>query len=398
MSYREARAHPLHDPAHPGRGHPAFREVHDTETLRALVEREIPLGGWRLQGLDLTPYAGYLRRADVRGLVVLGGEVPEDLARSLVARGAVLIPHDPACPVDPFRAQLYSPFELYRGLRDSGYAATTDALAYAWSREQRTQHDAYATLLRALHDDAMQDAIIEVLHGHEVVGVMGGHALARGTADYADAATLGHAIADAGRVVLTGGGPGAMEAANLGALARSPDALATALTDLAAVPGFVPSIDEWALLALEVREQLGVDDGRVRSIGIPTWFYGHEPPNVFSTGIAKYFSNALREDVLLSQSSGGLVVLPGAAGTVQEIFQAATPLYYADEDEDLPPLVLVGREHWTETLPVWPALRALGVGQPLGEVIHLVDTPAEAAAIVLSSTGGGQLADGSPAR
>ena len=51
-----------------------------------------------------------------------------------------------------------------------------------------------------------------------------------------------------------------MEAANLGALARSPDALATALTDLAAVPGFVPSIDEWALLALEVR------DGRARCV------------------------------------------------------------------------------------------------------------------------------------
>ncbi len=356
---RETRAHPLHDPAHPGRGHPAFREVHDAETLRALVEREIPLGGWRLQGLDLTPYDGYLSRADVRGLVVLGGEVPEDLARSLVARGAVIIPRDPACPVDPFRAQLYSPFELYRGLTGSGYAATTDALAYAWSREQRTQHDAYATLLRALHADAMQDAIIEVLHGHDVVGIMGGHALARDSSDYADAATLGHTIADAGRVVLTGGGPGAMEAANLGALAPSPDALST------------------------VREQLGADDSRVRSIGIPTWFYGHEPPNVFSTGIAKYFSNALREDVLLSQSSSGLVVLPGAAGTVQEIFQAATPLYYADDDEPLPPLVLVGHEHWTETVPVWPALRALGVGQPLGEVIHLVDTPAEAAAIVL---------------
>ena len=384
MSRSERRPHPVHDPAHPGRRHPAYKEVHDGRTLRALTEQDTPLGGWRLQGLDLTPHAEDLREADVRGLVVLGGEVPEDLARSLVARGAVLIPHDPACPVDPFRARLYSPFDLYRGLEETGYASTPDALAYAWSTARRTQHDAWATLLRAVHDDAMQDALVERLHGHDVVGVMGGHALARGSSDYADAAVLGHALAESGRVVLTGGGPGAMEAANLGALASSDETLARALDDLAEVPGFTPSIRAWAGLAMRVREELGVDDAAVRSIGIPTWFYGHEPPNVFCTGIAKYFSNALREDVLLSQSSSGLVVLPGAAGTVQEIFQASTPLYYAAEDEPLPPLVLVGQEHWSETVPVWPALRALGAGRPLGEVLHLVDTPADAAEIVLA--------------
>ena len=87
--------------------------------------------------------------------------------------------------------------------------------------------------------------------------------------------------------------------------------------------------------------------------------------------------------MLLAQSAGGLVVLPGAAGTVQEIFQACTPLYYAPEGEPLPPLVLVGLEHWTETVPVWPALRALGAGRPLGEVLHLVETPEEAAALLL---------------
>lgn len=384
MSSRETRAHPVHDPAHPGRRHPAYREVHDAEALRALAEQAVPLGGWRLQGLDLAPHAEHLSQADVRGLVVLGGEVPEDLSRSLVARGAVLIPRDPTCPVDPFRARLYSPFELYRGLTETGYDSTVDAHGYAWSRAARTQHDAYATLLRAVHDDAMQDAVVEALHGREVVGVMGGHALARGSRDYAAAAELGHTLADAGRVVLTGGGPGAMEAANLGALAPSPEALTGALADLAAVPTFTPSIDDWAGLALRVREELGVDHNGVRSIGIPTWFYGHEPPNVFCNGIAKYFSNALREDVLLSQSTGGLIVLPGAAGTVQEIFQACTPLYYADEDEPLPPLVLVGREHWTRTVPVWPALEALGVGRPLGEVIRLAATPEEAAAIVLA--------------
>ncbi|WP_084349295.1 LOG family protein [Janibacter limosus] len=381
---RETHRHPLRDRLGRASGDPAYREVHDAAALRRLEDAGGSLAGWRLQGLDLEPHANHLSQADVRGLVVLGGQVPPDVAASLVARGAVLIPPDPSCPVEPFRARLYTPFELYDGMQAEGYASTVDARAYAWSGEAHTQHDAYATLLRAVHDDAVQDALIEALHGLDVVGVMGGHALGRDSSDYADAARLGHALAAGGRAVLTGGGPGAMEAANLGALAASPEAVDSALDRLAGVPSFRPSIDEWAGLSLSVRADLDVPDDGARSFGIPTWFYGHEPPNVMCNGIAKYFSNALREDVLLAQSTGGLAVLPGAAGTVQEIFQAATPLYYAPEDEPLPPLVLVGLEHWTETVPVWPALRTLGTGRPLGEVLHLVATPQEAAEILLA--------------
>src|SRR5690625_2331267 len=129
---REMRRHPVHDPAHPRGRHPAHREVHAPETLRALTEADTPPGGSRLQDLDLTPHAERLSRADVQGRVVLGGKVPEDLARTLVAGGAVILPEDPECPVDPFRARLYTPFELYDELADSGYAAMTDARAYAW--------------------------------------------------------------------------------------------------------------------------------------------------------------------------------------------------------------------------------------------------------------------------
>ena len=66
-----------------------------------------------------------------------------------------------------------------------------------------------------------------------------------------------------------------------------------------------------------------------RSLSIPTWFYGHEPSNLFATGIAKYFANALREDTLLHRCRGGIVYLAGQAGTVQEIFQAVTENFYA---------------------------------------------------------------------
>ena len=207
------------------------------------------------------------------------------------------------------------------------------------------------TLLRAIHDDSMSDALDELVAGRSVVGVMGGHALERGTAPYADAAQLGAALAREGLLVATGGGPGAMEAANLGALCPDPSRLEGALRHLAAVPTFAPDVTAWATLALEVRAvDVPTTDAAPSSIGVPTWFYGHEPPNVFVDRAAKFFSNALREDGLLARCNAGVVVLPGAAGTVQEIFQAATRLYY---DRGRPaPLVLVGGEHWTRVVPV----------------------------------------------
>ena len=79
--------------------------------------------------------------------------------------------------------------------------------------------------------------------------------------------------------------------------------------------------------------------------------------------------------------TAGIVFLPGAGGTVQEIFQDACENYYADESS-LAPMVLVGRRHWTEELPVWPLLQALARGRAMESHVHLVDTVDEAAALV----------------
>lgn len=360
-------------------------EIENLKDLDAALTSGQPLTGLRLQDLDLTAYeAPLLTRTDVEGLVVLGGRLPPALDAHLRAHRALIFPTDPAAPVDPYRATLYSPEELYAGLAEHGYEATPDFLAYQWLLDAAVHRDAFVTLLRAIHDDSMTDALDELTEGRPVVGVMGGHDLARGTSGYAAAARLGHALASAGLVVATGGGPGAMEAANLGALAAEPGTLESALERLATVPTFRPSVRDWAVLAFEVRRQL-VPSSTPRSIGIPTWFYGHEPPNVFCDGIGKYFSNAIREDGLLARSTAGLVVLEGAAGTVQEIFQAVTPLFYSAPGARLPPLVLVGRRHWTVTVPVWPAVQALGHRRPFGQVVQLVDSVEEAAAIVVDA-------------
>jgi hypothetical protein len=191
-----------------------------------------------------------------------------------------------------------------------------------------------------------------------------------------------------------------MEAANLGAFAGDAPRLDHALARLAAVPSFGPSVADWASLALQVREELVPARGEagVSSVGIPTWFYGHEPPNVFCDGIAKYFSNAIREDGLLMRSTAGVIVLEGAAGTVQEIFQAVTPLFYASQRSPRAPLVLVGRDYWSGRVPVWPALQALGAladdpvapgAAGLSSSVHLVDSVGQAADLVLSSHPGG---------
>ncbi len=362
-------------------------EIETLGDLDAALASGSPLRGLRIQDLDLTGHEQQLlARSDLEGIVVLGGRLSPQLGEHLRLHGALVFPTDPHAPVNPYRASLYQPHELYAGLDSRGYESTPDARAYHWAKDADLHHDAFVTLLRAIHDDSVSDALGEFLGTSPVVGVMGGHALTRDSEAYAGAARLGHRLASAGLVVLTGGGPGAMEAANLGALCPSPEAVTEALDRLVGTPSFHPSIRDWAQVALAAYDdivRIPVSDGRVRSVGIPTWFYGHEPPNVFCNGIAKYFSNALREDGLLARSSAGLVILHGAAGTVQEIFQSITPLYYAEEGRALPPLVLVGVDHWSRDVPVWHAIEALGRDRALGRVVHLVDDIDEAADIVL---------------
>jgi predicted Rossmann-fold nucleotide-binding protein len=277
-----------------------------------------------------------------------------------------------AAPVDPYRSELYTPAELYDV---TPYADSLDARAYAWSRQPPTPN---ATLAQSLHDHAIDEALAAWMKGRHLVGVMGGHAIDRSSPRYADAARLGWMLGQR-YAVATGGGPGAMEAANLGGLlsGASRDDLAAAVASLAGVPSYRPSIDQWAAKARTVTGGL---QGRA-TLGIPTWFYGHEPPNLFATAIAKYFRNALRESILVQICDAGIVFLPGAGGTVQEIFQDGCENYYA-APESVAPMVLVGREHWTETLPAWPLLRALAYDRPMADHIHLVDTVEEAAELV----------------
>jgi predicted Rossmann-fold nucleotide-binding protein len=82
--------------------------------------------------------------------------------------------------------------------------------------------------------------------------------------------------------------------------------------------------------------------------GVPTWFYGNEPTNAFATNIAKFFSNGIREDLLVTIAMGGLVIAPGSAGTREEIFMDMTQNFYASFCYRSP-VVFLGVDYWGPT-------------------------------------------------
>jgi predicted Rossmann-fold nucleotide-binding protein len=365
---------------------PRNLEVEDLASFDRLVGAgAADMEGWHAQSLDLRGRTAELRRARVEGAVFLGCTFEVGVEEGLRRRGALIFPRLEGIPFNPYRASLYSPAELYAGLADAPYEELPDARIYQWSIQPGQRHRLDASLASALHDHAIGDALDELHNsgpwsGRKLVGVMGGHAAQRGSADYSQAAVLGRLLARDGCVVATGGGPGAMEAANLGAYLSQADdgALPAALGMLASVPGFRPSVSAWARAAAAVVERF---PGGTPSLGIPTWFYGHEPPNYFATHIAKYFANAIREAILLELCQGGIVFLPGAAGTVQEIFQDACENYYGAR-EKVTPMVLVGRHHWEHQYPAWPMLRSLAAGRPMEDRLFLVDSVEEAVAVL----------------
>ena len=356
------------------------RVVH-VESLEDLDQRlaagATRLSGWRVHGLDLTDRARTLLQRRVAGATFLGCTFATGDADRVAEAGGLVLPALADVPVDPYRSRLYTAEELYGA---GAYQTSYDARAYAWS-QGRLDHD--DLLAGILHDHAIEDALAEWVSSRRLVGVMGGHALSRADDMYRAAARLGHLLG-AHLTVATGGGPGAMEAANLGGLLSGEPAevLDEAMERLATVPSFRPSVDAWLAPA---RSVLAKDSDAPRdTLGIPTWHYGHEPANVFSTAIAKYLHNATREAILLEICDAGIVFLPGAAGTVQEVFQDACENYYADESS-VAPMVLVGRSYWTRTLPLWPLLEALARGRAMEDHVHLVDSVEEATALLSTS-------------
>jgi len=344
-----------------------------------------------LQGLDLRGRTEQILAVEWRESLLLGCTLAPEATVHVVATGGVVIPRLEGFEFTTHRSRLYDPRELFAGFepeQPKSFAATLDQRVYRQYLEQGGAHppSILTSLARRLHDHSITDALHELIAGRQVVAVMGGHALERRDREYRMIARISRRLTQRGFLVATGGGPGAMEAAHLGAyLAAQPDeALDRAVELLAPRPPGAEAAREyadpdWLLRAWGVLEELPIPSTRADeccSLGIPTWLYGHEPPTPFATHIAKYFANSVREDGLLTIATHGVIFARGSAGTTQEIFQDATQNHYRTTGF-ASPMILVGVDFWTRVRPVWPLLRAVSEGEPFGELVTLTDSEDE---------------------
>ena len=368
------------------------------------------LAGLVVLGLRLDEDPPDLTTVDVRDTLFVGCRLASGTVEiDLIRRGAHLVPPFDHLPYPTHPATLYTPDDLADGFDRGGFAGMYDTRVYHhFLAHGGATPDVREALAQRLHDAGIDNALGKALaewvaadRGHDApgekpapgrgpvgekpapgrgpvgetsapgrgpVGVMGGHAEPRGSAHYRMAATLAWRLAGAGRLIVTGGGPGMMEAGNLGAYfsGRPAKDLDAGIDLLATAPDYLDH-NPYTAAAILVRKTLPAERG---GLALPTWLYGHEPANLFAGQIGKYFSNAVREDSILRLSRGGIVFAPGWAGTVQEIFQAATKTFY-QTDGPSGAFVFLGVEHWS-ALPAEALLRPLLAKSPHGDQSNLI--------------------------
>jgi uncharacterized protein (TIGR00730 family) len=152
---------------------------------------------------------------------------------------------------------------------------------------------------------------------------------------YADAREVGRRLGEAGLAVITGGGPGLMEAANRGAV----DAGARSVGLNIELP-FEQAMNEWV--------ELGI-----------TFEY--------------FFTRKL----MFARYACAWVVFPGGYGTLDELFEILTLIQTGKAHNH--PVVLVGRDHW-RGLSAWLRDELLAPGRisPSDiDLFHVCDDPGE---------------------
>jgi predicted Rossmann-fold nucleotide-binding protein len=267
-------------------------------------------------------------------------------------------------PYDVTRQALYSADELYAGYqpgRETTFATCYDTRTYDHFVDTgKHSSNVLESLARALHDhgiDMALQAFFKEHDGRRCVGVMGGHATARTDEMYRRVVLLCKELTERGFIMLSGGGPGAMEATHLGAwmAGRNEADVDDAVEMLAKAPSFKD--EGWLASSFEVMKKYPLESNYV-SLGIPTYLYGHEPSAPFATHIAKFFENSIREDLILTVAFGGIIYTPGSAGTMQEIFQDAVQNHYESFGFSSP-MIFLGTDFWTNEMPVYPFLQSL---------------------------------------
>lgn len=312
--------------------------------------------------IDLNSIDSSFLNARLEGCVFLGCSVGNTLADQIQRQRAGVVANLPGVPrsLPAFAAKPYSVPDLYLGLKDDGEGwmdtPDYDGFRFFMDTDKKVPLPlGFAERASArLHDTAQEQAMIEFLRDRDVVAIMGGHDVKRRLTDdemadqkpdvYWDCVFIAKTLTEEGFLIVTGGGPGVMEAGNLGALlaGATPDKVQSVK---ALLENHAFGSKEWRATAIAARALVlgswtAAPAPAQESLGIPTWHYGHEPPNFFASHHSKMFFNSLREDGLVTLANKGIIFFEGNAGTVQEIFQDVTQNYYRQPRESATPMVL----------------------------------------------------------
>lgn len=336
-----------------------YTEIESQSELKHIITTTKVLSKFAFQNLDFNTVD--LKGVTFNECIFLGCEIPNALVCELYHTNYLFPKME--MPYNCYVNRLYTTEDLYKNYKlgnPESYKECLDFKVYDhFIKTGKEAWDIKETLGRRLHDHSITDALYDFLDQYEddkKVAIMGGHGLSRADQGFTDVALLSKQLTEKGYLMLSGGGPGAMEATHVGAwFAGKPnEQLLDAISILAKAPKYNDAL--WLDKSFEVFKKYPTTD--FESVGIPTWLYGHEPPTPFATRIAKYFANSVREDGLLAIAKGGIVFTPGSAGTIQEIFQDATQNHYLSFEVSSP-MIFLNKDYWTKERPIYPLIEKL---------------------------------------
>lgn len=357
-----------------------MKEFESLRALKLFLKGKKNVAEIAIQSLDLTLIESKLLKIKFDKCLFLGCVISDDLWHHLYADNYIFPTLD--VPYNVYPNGLYNKKTLYNNYNynePDSYEKTLDKVVYEhYKKTGKEATNIKETLCRSLHDHSMTDALQEFLANYEekkVVAFMGGHGLSRASKSYRQITEISKYLTEQGYLMISGGGPGAMEATHVGAwfAGKSMKKLYAAIAHLSKAPTY--NHPDWLPTAFQILEQY--PKAKFNSLGIPTWLYGHEPPTPFATHIAKYFANSIREEGLLAVAKGGIIFAPGSAGTMQEIFQEIAQNHY-ESFGYASPMVFLNKEYWSYDRPLYPLLELMDLRGNLNNLdLGIYDTNEE---------------------
>ena len=339
-----------------------YTEIEELYDLRQLMSHNETLRHCAFQAINFEKCGFPVENYRFEDCLFMGCIIPPRMFYAM-DEACIVLPRV-KMPYKVFPNKLYNAQSLYLhykpGYHETYYTCYDTIVYDRYMAMGKATSDIKETLCRLLHDHSIGNAIDSFTADYDekdIVAVMGGHAVKRTEPIYRQIAEISKRLTELGKLMVSGGGPGAMEAVHLGAwmAGRSEAELEDALSILAPTPTFREK--GWLTTAWQVMDKYPRDP-QYHSLGIPTWFYGHEPATPFASEIAKFFDNSLREDCIISLPKGGIIYTPGSAGTFQEIFQDAAQNHYKTLGFSSP-MVFLGKQYYTEETPIYTLLHDL---------------------------------------